>query len=184
MSKGWFKIPGVQDGDRTLDEQMLGVTPALECAVGRRVLDLGCAEGLIALEFARAGAAVVDGIEYNKELIAVARQRGRKSLLNVSFEHDDLNLWLSTTRKESWDIVLALAILHKLHDPAAAARAVAAITRERLVVRLPIGSTGVFASKYTQRVCDLPAVLAGCGMVLALDVAGARGERVQHWVRR
>jgi 2-polyprenyl-3-methyl-5-hydroxy-6-metoxy-1,4-benzoquinol methylase len=91
MKQGWFRIPGEVDGPRTLKEQMLGLGPALAEANGKTVCDLGTAEGLIALEFAKAGAASIYGCDYNAEMVETARSLVDRDL-NVCFEHKDDDL--------------------------------------------------------------------------------------------
>jgi len=189
MKKGWFEIPGVQQGDRTLAEQMLGVEPALAAAAGKTVCDLGCAEGLIALEFARAGAASVYGCDFNPPLVDEAiAQRDRAGLQKtVHFQVMNLNHLIASeyASVEIWnyDIVLALAILHKLGDPHEALRFMAHATRERLVIRLPVGSTGVIYTKNKGVRCDVTQMLRSLSLRLELQVEGPRKELVQHWVR-
>ncbi len=132
--RGWFKLPG-QSGDRTVAEQLLGLKPALEACRGKTVLDLGCAEGAIALEFARAGAAHVEGLEVIGEHLEVARElcKGQP----CEFREADLNTAVVDVMHGGWDIVLALAVLHKLKDPARVLRLFGGLARELVVIRMP-----------------------------------------------
>lgn len=184
MAKGWLKIPGVQDGDRTLEEQMLGLDPALQESKSKSVLDLGCAEGLIALEFAKAGAGSVFGCDYNARFIEMANdQLALAGPLPVTFQHMDVETLMQQPRQE-YDIVLALAILHKLPDPALGVKFCAQVARSLIVIRLPIGSTGSIRSKHAKHMrCDIPKLLTGSGFVRESKEYGPRGEWVQYWRR-
>jgi SAM-dependent methyltransferase len=186
--RGWFEIPGVQHGDRTLDEQLLGLDAALAEAAGKRVLDLGCAEGLIAARFIEAGAQLVHGVEIRPQFLVAAQSiagRGHPNLghgLTVDF--GDLNEGLPKWLAPPYDMVLALAILHKLRYPTVALQRMAKACLGLLVIRLPLGSQGEFGSKHfrNQR-CDLRAELPALGFRLERDAEGPRGERVHYWRR-
>jgi predicted RNA methylase len=191
MAEGWFAIPGVQTGPRTLHEQMLGLKPAQNEAYGKSVLDLGCAEALIAIEFARSGASLVCGVENNLNLVNTAKNEIVKAcehdgkFLPVSCVHMDVSeLIADVSLRQTFDIVLALAILHKLPDPAAGARFCADNARSLIVVRLPIGSTGTIRSKHNKHMrCDLREIFKERGFVRERKELGPRGEWVQYWRR-
>lgn len=172
--RGWFVIPGVQEGARTLAEQMLGLEPAFAEIKGKTVLDLGCAEGLIMQEALKAGAALVHGVECNAELMI---QDG----LTVTIAN--LSLGLPAGLRDQYDIVLLLAIVHKLRSPADRLREFAARATERVVIRLPLGSKGRLHSKHSQEKCDCNVVMRECGLSLEQTLPGPRGELVQHWRR-
>jgi 2-polyprenyl-3-methyl-5-hydroxy-6-metoxy-1,4-benzoquinol methylase len=125
--KGWFKLPG-QDGDRSVKGQLVGLARALEACRGKTVLDLGCAEGAIALEFARAGATRILGVEVVAEHLEVARRLCAG--YPCEFRHEDLNR-TRLAEGEQFDVVLALAIIHKLKHPAERLRYFAALARAR-----------------------------------------------------
>lgn len=177
---GWLVIPGVQTGDRTLEEQMLGLAPALAEASGKTVLDLGCAEGLIGREFARAGAADVLGLETLDEHIQVARRQCKG--FAVRFKQRDLNDQ-KPPKVPSYDIVLALAILHKLNQPARGAEYCCRASKALIVIRLPVGSDGVIFGKHTRVRCDLGQAMASHGFALERVEDGPRKELVQYWRR-
>lgn len=193
MQKGWLKIPGVQDGDRSLAEQMTGLEPALAACEGRDVYDFGCAEGLIGIEFAKRGAVKVRGCDLLPTFVTEANRQADLAGVGDTcrFRQYDLAGFNGKhyppdfpEHREGFDIVLALAIVHKLRTPGAALRLMARMAIERLVIRLPIGSAGIIACKYDKAAnCDAHQVMAAEGFTLEQMVKGPRGERVQHWVR-
>ena len=191
MLKGWLTIPGVQNGERTLAEQMLGLTPALIGLTGKTVLDLGCAEGLIGIEFARAGATVI-GLERQQSYVDMGNKIAAEMGLadRCRFARHDLadliqpEIPASFPCPEGADTVLALAIVHKLRHPGNALKNMAKLAKHRLVIRLPIGSEGHIACKYDPRKnCDSHKIMFAAGFTLEQTQNGPRGERVQHWIR-
>lgn len=139
MRKGWFEIPGVQIGDRALEQQLIGV-PVEECARSA-VLDLGSAEGLIARHLLENGAASVDCVECNEAACETARQVLAGYPARVF--HHDLQKFaaLDARLARCYDAVLLLSILHKLCNPMDVARWVVTKEPRIIVVRLP-GVTG------------------------------------------
>ncbi len=184
MRKGWFKIDGVQEGDRTIDEQILGVEPALAACAGKTVLDFGAAEGLIAKAFLDRGASAVLGVDNNAEFIQCAEQLGLDPH-RVRFLVRNLNdMEAELYEYQPADIVLALAIVHKLREPASALSMFAGLAQERLVLRLPFGSKGVIRYKHDRsKSCDAYKVMQKVGFRLEGVLPGPRGELVQHWIR-
>jgi SAM-dependent methyltransferase len=186
LSKGWFKLPGIREaGDRTVEEQSLGLAPALAEAAGKTVLDLGCAEGALSKLFAEAGATSVLGIELLATHLAVARQLC-KGVKNVSFVEAHLEEYINTKRggKARYDIVLALGIIHKLDDPGLPLRFAARSCKDLLLYRASAHAvSGVIKGKHSQKECDVPKVLAKEGFREERLIAGTRGEAVQYWRR-
>lgn len=130
----WFKLGG-QPGDRSVEDQLRGLQPALAAAKGKTVLDLGCAEGAISLEFAKAGATHVRGLELHEGHLEVARQICAG--YPCDFVRVDLNTGDYPPPSDPVDIVLALAVIHKLEDPESALSWYADAARELVVLRLP-----------------------------------------------
>lgn len=181
--RGWF-ITMEQDGERTLAEQMLGLGHVLAEVKGKSVADLGCAEGLIAIEMSKAGARRVFGAECIRAHVDAAQPL----IAGYSIEVHPLNLNyqedLNVIRGWRADIMLMLAVLHKLSDPAAALAFLAGATGELAVIRLPHGSEGAFASKYVKgATCDVLKVMPRAGFRLERVERGPRGEKVQYWRR-
>lgn len=177
---GWLIIPGVQSGDRTLEEQMRGLKPALAEAKGRSVLDLGCAEGLIGREFARAGAVDVLGLDSVVHHIRVAKEQCAG--FPMRFKVRDLNTH-KPAKTPSWDIVLALAVLHKLELPERGTRYCAIAAKSLVVIRLPVGSAGLIVGKHSRVECDVRSVMSEQGFALERVEQGPREEMVQYWRR-
>jgi len=129
--RGWFSTPG-RPGDRRLEDQLKGLDWLFANAKGKTVLDLGCAEGLISIKLAQNGAVAVHGIEVVGEHVEVGNKL--RGALPVTFEHADLNRWRP---KREYDIVIALALMHKLKNPTAACADFIAAARHAVVLRLP-----------------------------------------------
>ncbi len=194
VTKGWFKVPGVRpDGDRTLKEQMMGLERALAECKGKTVLDLGCAEGLISLEFAKAGAKSVVGIELLSAHLAVARTVCRKYVAQgvIRFVCGHLgDIIVATCREDfSADIVLALGIIHKLDDPNVPMAFAADCAKELLCFRAPAkvtpeGADYLVKSKFKDNVCNVPKLMREKGFADEGTVPGVRGEGVQYWRRK
>lgn len=189
--KGWFKVPG-QAGDRSVAEQMLGLEPALEACKGKTVLDLGCAEGAISLEFAKAGAARVVGIEREVQFSNVARKLCAGYPVEIINEH--LNPWIeSHPDPEQFDIVLCLSIAHKLYDPGVCLSFACRSAKEFVAFRGP-GKThmywdGMLTAKHAdtgkERISvHVPTVMQSHGFKEGSTLDSGQGERIQYWHRQ
>lgn len=183
--KGWFRVPGFRpDGDRTLKEQMMGMAPALAEAKGKTVLDLGCAEALISLEFARAGAIDVLGIELLASHLEIARKVCKGQPVRFICAH--LGDYIAAQpQPQQFDIVLALGIIHKLEDPAVPLRFAARSAKDLMLFRAPAKATdGVIRAKHSKVPCNVPLVMKEEGFQEEKLIAGVRGEAVQYWRRQ
>lgn len=186
MRKGWFAIPGEQEGDRTLEEQMTGLEPALLMARERSVLDLGCAEGLIALEFAAAGAEVY-GIELVDAEVAIARKLAKERQLNARFDRGRVEDVLPRKPEEfsgPFDIVLCLSILNKLDPPEPYFAALGRwVKRGGLaILRLPAPVyVNTHVKEFEPR--DARQMMTAAGFGLEREASGPRGEWVSYWRR-
>jgi len=178
--KGWFSTPG-RPGDRTIDQQRMGLGWLFNNCRGRTVLDVGCAEGLLSIELAQLGAAAVHGIEIVPGHVEVAnRLRGG---LPVTFEVADANVWRPVRQ---YDIVIALALLHKLRNPTAAAAALAEAARHAVVLRLPPEHAPTIIDQRSGfNPHHIGEVMAAAGFSLhAASNDGAFGEWVGIYLRR
>lgn len=187
-TKTWFPM-GRGQYERTLTDQMRGLRPVVDefraaKARGRPLtcLDVGCAEGLIGIEMAKAGAAHVHGIELVPERVQDAL-RLRHSL-PCSFEVADVATY---TPSKAFDVVLALSILHKMPDPSETLRRLVATTCDKLVViRLP-PATGnrkpwvVVDPRSNNKPHDLNLVMESLRFVLTEETDGHLGEWIGYW---
>ncbi len=99
-------------GHRTIEQQMTGLDQLWPRVVGKSVLDVGCAEGHIAIECERRGAVDVIGIEHRREAVIRANKLARNHA--VTFIEADANF---CTPPRRFDVILMLAVLHKLREP-------------------------------------------------------------------
>ena len=150
--KGWFTIPGVQDGKFDLKRQMAGLDVVRRECAGATILDLGCAEAFLSLQLAKAGAQLVHGVELEGSRVQAAKRIFDQQCPNVSrhFIEWDLSrfdqLFLETTPDSRpggvslltrYDIVLCLAIAQKLPNPGRFLRLASTLCSDLLAVRLP-----------------------------------------------
>lgn len=186
MRHGWLAIPGVQTGDRTVEEQVLALRPAIAECSGKTVLDIGCAEGLIGREFARAGAAKVIGIDAVAGHLAVAAEQC-KECPQMSFILADMNVAYQQIVIPS-DIVLCLGFAHKMHDPNDAITFAADNSTNLVLIRSGRGANGegIIKSKYRSAYCHSHTVMKERGFVLEKIVDGPpeRKEPVEYWRRK
>lgn len=182
VRKGWFKIPGVQDGDRTLEEQLEALRPALTEASGKTVFDIGTAEGLLGIEFAKAGAKSVLGVDLLEDHIAVAKKMA-KGMPNVTFRTLNLNHVTPEEATTKYDIVLALGVLHKCQDPEPRVRWAVQSCSGLFLFRSKGGETGgvVRSKHFKRRWCSAWDILKLAGFRLEKTVKGANGEKVEYW---
>ena len=179
MTKGWFSIPG-RPGDRTLDDQLKGLDWLLDNCLHKTVLDIGCAEGLISIELARRGALAVHGVEIVPEHVEVANKlRGG---LPITFEVGDANTWRP---RRAYDIVIALALLHKLKNPTAAATAFAEAARSAVVLRLsPEHAPTIIDPRSKNEPHHIGVTMERAGLrLVSAEKNGHFGEWVGVWTR-
>lgn len=187
--KGWFKVPGIRpDGDRSIQEQMLGLERARAECKGKRVLDIGCAEACISAEFARAGAAEVVGIELLETHLQVARKICAGLPVRFICAHLDSHM-AANPEPERFDIVLALGIIHKLRDPAVPLAWAARSTADLMCFRAParkekVGEDYLIKSKFSDATVNVPALMRAEGFVDEGVFNGVRGEAVQYFRRK
>ena len=179
IKRPWFKV-GDADGIRSLADQVMGLAWLMDNVRGRTVLDIGCAEGLLAVEMAKAGAIAVHGVERRAAAVQTALQlRGD---LPISFEVVDGNTW---TPPRQYDIVCALSVLQKLADPTAAALRFAAAARWSVVLKLPpLHAPRIIhkASNFVEH--DIGAAMTEAGFTcVASNFNGYNGEWVGNYVR-
>lgn len=178
--KGWFNTPG-RPGDRTFDQQLLGLDQLFAECKGKTCLDVGAAEGLISIELARRGALAVHGVEVVAEHVKVGRSLVGD--LPVTLEASDANTWQP---RRQYDIVIALALLHKLRDPSGAARRLANACKDLMVLRLPPATGHMIVDGRSGCVPhDVAAVMEVSGFVIErTSYDGPFGEFVSYWRRK
>lgn len=138
---GWFEIPGVQSGERHLKERIRGLTPLLSATRGGSVLDLGCAEGMIGKWlFEACGAASYLGLDKHEPYLETAREvfADDPRAQFAACDFDQFDEWRETyPLRESYDVVLALNIIHKLARPAHFLEQISKLAGRVLAIAVP-----------------------------------------------
>lgn len=178
--RGWYKIPGWRDGDRTLEQQIEGLN-GLDLT-GKSILELGAAEGLMSRWFVDVcGAASVHGVEIIEGHVELGRKWCKKRPIKLTVANCDT--WRP---KQAYDVVVALALLHKLQDPLACLGAMAEATKHMVVVRLPSAcEPWVITDARTEfKPWDVDRCLRQNGFELVNSTMGPFNEPTGFWRRK
>lgn len=176
---GWFVTDG-RPGDRTLEQQIIGLDPLFSHVAGKTVLDVGCAEGLIAMECVRRGAAYATGVEIVPKHVEVGQRLAEK--LPCELVIGDANVWEPDSL---YDVVLLLAILHKLRDPSSACVNLARVAIELCVIRYPASSDGqvIVDERSNRQPHDIGDVMETLGFRIDEVIAGPFDEQTYYYRR-
>lgn len=113
---------GITPGERssrTLRIRNAAMATSLDLQ-GKRVLDVGCAEGLHSLYMAVHAAEVV-GVDHRASVIAIAHNTAKAvGINNVSFLQGDIRDARFFKKIGTFDIVVAWGLLHRVADPISA----------------------------------------------------------------
>ena len=109
--RAWRASELGQITDRIEEELIVDLIGSLQ---GRRVLDVGCGDGTLAVRLASLGAAVT-GMDTDPRMLAAARVRAASARADVTLvEADAIALPFAD---ETFDIVVAVTVLCFVHDP-------------------------------------------------------------------
>jgi 2-polyprenyl-3-methyl-5-hydroxy-6-metoxy-1,4-benzoquinol methylase len=175
--QGWFHTHD-RPGDRSLKTQLIGLAPLFEEIEGKSLLDVGCAEGLISIESMKRGARFVHGVEIVPGHVEVANGFGKEG---CTFEVADANEYTPT---QTFDVLLFLALLHKLKDPSSSAKRIAAWCLGLCVVRLPPSGPVIIDDRSEREPHDIVAALLDSGFVLERTTEGPYHEWMGYFRRR
>ena len=190
LRHGWFVIPDVQTGDRTVEQQTKALAPAIAECAGKSILDIGCAEGLVGREFVRAGARCCLGIDTVQDHIHVAMSQCEGLPMSfhlasiAQFENEPIP---NPFGVEQYDIVLALGVAHKLEHPRVAIEVAARYCKDLMLLRRGLRQVdGVVSSKHFNNKADTHAILRDNGFEMEKLVKGPAPffEAVEYWRRQ
>lgn len=182
----WFKI-GDEPGLRFLKEQLTGLDVVRDYAPRARILDLGCAEGLIGKYFIDTyGADLLHGLEAEASRVKLARElcAGYEGAQFWAADLNDLSrIDAEIPLLPKYDVILSLAILHKLKDPIGCLKWAAAHTGNIVAVRLP-GSGPTFQDSRSGNVMVEPLKILSAEFDVIAQGPGPRNEWTGVWRRK
>ncbi len=107
---------------------------------GRRVLDVGCCEGLFSFQAARMGAAAVVGLERNRRsYLRACLVREAISCEGVSFIHGAIE---NFNREEKFEVLFVLGLLYHVVSPLHVLHQLHSLCTNRLFATVPVQSFG------------------------------------------
>lgn len=141
-------------GVATLGERLDGLAGLMLRSPGSTVLDLGCGEGLIARSMLECGAIRADAVGVEPDQI----DGGERLCADfpIRFHIADLGkpeerARLDAVLEPDYDVVLALAVLNKIREPAPLLAWAVRHARKWIAIRVP-------AETFTPKRCDHPVI--------------------------
>lgn len=77
-------------------------------------LDVGCWNGNLGAELIKRKNCIVDGIDFNEEVLNIAKKRGYSNVYRINFNNDEYNL---PNFKYNYDVIIFADILEHLINP-------------------------------------------------------------------
>lgn len=158
------------------NDRLAGLEPLLALARGARILDIGCHKGIVAYEFAKAGAHLILGFDHSSAAVDVATELHSEFAEPHQFEVLDLRGGsaaldgvLAKHTQQDFDIVLYLGIQHHLE------RQMPLADLDALVLSLAARATAFFAVRTpSENMPRVDALLhkAGFALKVASDLNG------------
>ena len=97
-------------GNPILTLESTAVLAALPSVVDKTVVDLGCGTGRYALQLVRSGAAKVTGIDFSREMLAIAERKARRGELDIVTEWQQADIQKAIPQ-EAYSIGVAVCAL-------------------------------------------------------------------------
>lgn len=132
-------------GKWPLAVRLSGLRPLLSTCTGKTILDLGAAEGAIALNCLNAGGASVHGFELDEDRVQTARRICAQHDSRTVFRSADLNQWQKFTSdngdvlRDKYDVVCYLGVHHHLNPETRNTnlKSIMKMAKEQFVIRTP-----------------------------------------------
>jgi len=167
--------------DRLEEELILGL---VGLPAGRRILDVGCGDGVLASALARAGATVM-GVDRDRHMLTIGQSRGQRAGLHLEFVEGDIRAL--PFADATFDVVIAITALCFVPDPERVVREMARVLRPggRAVIG-ELGRWNLWAARrrisgwlgpsvWSAATFWTPGQLRGLAMKAGLTVTATRG---------
>jgi SAM-dependent methyltransferase len=176
--KPWFRI-GDNGGQWDISRQDAGLDEI--DFKGKTVLEIGCAEGLVALQNLKRGAKLSHGIEFRERAVEVAKSIAGVLGLSASAKfywgdiRDTRRVLNQTGMLEKYDVVIAMAVLQKVPNQPEVLGKILEKCAATLVLRLPLRELykyRLFRWRYSWGVVDPVEVARKNGFKLVWESCG------------
>jgi 2-polyprenyl-3-methyl-5-hydroxy-6-metoxy-1,4-benzoquinol methylase len=117
-------------------ERFLFTIQRSEPILSKKILDVGCGNGLYAIEFARRGASRVLGIDIAAKMLDRARAQAREANVDAhcTFEQSDL---LQLRTEERFDVTIGIGLFDYISDPRPVIAAMRKVTSGIVIASFP-----------------------------------------------